>query len=167
MKKFLFALLFVSSNAFAAASFVDYFVILQESHPSIDGQVFNGQVIVTPHNAQATFSVMQTVVDFGDGQSAIHEGSLPGVFVGSGAFAFGISTTHLYAPGTYEAVMSFDAVGSFPSGSGFMAPQIPTGFHQQQAFSITVVPEPETYALMLAGLGLLGFVARRRKQKAD
>ena len=27
------------------------------------------------------------------------------------------------------------------------------------------VPEPETYAMMLAGLGLLGFTARRRKQK--
>ena len=29
------------------------------------------------------------------------------------------------------------------------------------------VPEPETYAMMLAGLGLLGFVARRRKQNLD
>lgn len=28
--------------------------------------------------------------------------------------------------------------------------------------SVTAVPEPETYALMLAGLGLVGFVARRR-----
>lgn len=27
------------------------------------------------------------------------------------------------------------------------------------------IPEPETYAMLLAGLGLLGFVARRRKQK--
>jgi hypothetical protein len=28
------------------------------------------------------------------------------------------------------------------------------------------IPEPETYAMLLAGLGLLGFVARRRKQNA-
>jgi len=27
------------------------------------------------------------------------------------------------------------------------------------------VPEPETYAMMLAGLGMLGFVARRRRRK--
>ena len=30
--------------------------------------------------------------------------------------------------------------------------------------SVTPVPEPETYALMLAGLGMVGFMASRRKQ---
>jgi len=30
-------------------------------------------------------------------------------------------------------------------------------------FEVTPVPEPETYALFMAGLGLMGFIARRRK----
>ena len=31
--------------------------------------------------------------------------------------------------------------------------------------SVSAVPEPETYAMMIAGLGVMGFFARRRKQK--
>ncbi len=38
--------------------------------------------------------------------------------------------------------------------------------HGIAEWSTSAVPEPETYAMMLAGLGLLGFAARRRKQKA-
>jgi hypothetical protein len=34
-----------------------------------------------------------------------------------------------------------------------------------QVFGVAAIPEPETYAMMLAGLGLLSFMARRRKQK--
>ena len=30
--------------------------------------------------------------------------------------------------------------------------------------NVAAIPEPETYAMLLAGLGLMGFVARRRKQ---
>lgn len=32
--------------------------------------------------------------------------------------------------------------------------------------NIAPIPEPETYAMLLAGLGLMGFVARRRKQRS-
>jgi hypothetical protein len=32
--------------------------------------------------------------------------------------------------------------------------------------SVTAVPEPESYAMMLAGLGLMGFIARRRQRGA-
>ena len=37
-------------------------------------------------------------------------------------------------------------------------------FYLSSIVAVTVVPEPETYALMLAGLGAVAFVARRRKQ---
>lgn len=38
------------------------------------------------------------------------------------------------------------------------------GYQAKYAPLTTVVPEPETYAMLLAGLGLIGFTARRRKQ---
>lgn len=33
-------------------------------------------------------------------------------------------------------------------------------------FGVSAIPEPETYAMMLAGLGLMGAIVRRRKSKA-
>lgn len=35
--------------------------------------------------------------------------------------------------------------------------------HYDGRLQVSAVPEPETYGMMLAGLGLMGFVARRRK----
>jgi hypothetical protein len=39
------------------------------------------------------------------------------------------------------------------------------GISTQFGTSVAAIPEPETYAMMLAGLGLLGLAARRRKQR--
>ncbi len=39
------------------------------------------------------------------------------------------------------------------------------GFDNFSVTAVPAIPEPETYALMLAGLGLVGFMARRRKAK--
>ena len=58
--------------------------------------------------------------------------------------------------------------------TGFYSGQTTNNFDQPgaklgntgQTMVPTTIPEPETYAMMLAGLGLMGFVARRRKQKA-
>ena len=65
---------------------------------------------------------------------------------------------------------------SGPNGAGItdLASVVnpPTGFaysvasginNHGQVAAIGMIPEPETYAMLLAGLGLLGFVARRRK----
>ncbi|MDP1787248.1 FxDxF family PEP-CTERM protein [Nitrosomonas sp.] len=40
-------------------------------------------------------------------------------------------------------------------------------FLSEVAFNAAPIPEPETYAMLLAGLGLLGFVVRRRQQTPD
>jgi hypothetical protein len=47
------------------------------------------------------------------------------------------------------------------SGGGALHPQ---GSLAQDQLYLQPIPEPETYAMLLAGLGLMGFVARRRRQ---
>lgn len=63
----------------------------------------------------------------------------------------GMETLSLSTPGISYAI--FGATGG-ANGSSVYADN----------FTITPIPEPETYAMLLAGLGLLGFTARRRKQ---
>jgi PEP-CTERM motif len=50
--------------------------------------------------------------------------------------------------------------GAKYSVSGYISPT------RQDVIVFTAVPEPSTYALMIAGFGLLGFAERRRKRKA-
>jgi hypothetical protein len=67
-----------------------------------------------------------------------------------------LSSDNLTA-GSYYVLVSgnlvSDTSGAF-GGAVMMSPTAP-------------VPEPETYGMMLAGLGVLGFLARRRKQAAN
>jgi PEP-CTERM motif len=58
------------------------------------------------------------------------------------------------------AGLQFDLVGDEPFG--FAIDNVRFG-KVGEVVVVPTVPEPETYALMLAGLGILGFMARRRK----
>jgi hypothetical protein len=51
-----------------------------------------------------------------------------------------------------SAVLRFDAAGTSDRVGGSL-----------DNISVTAVPEPETYAMLLAGLGLMGAIARRRR----
>ena len=59
---------------------------------------------------------------------------------------------------TGAALSSFD-IGTL--ASGVHVRRLFNG--QSESFVTTAIPEPSTYALMLAGLGAVGFIARRRR----
>jgi hypothetical protein len=52
----------------------------------------------------------------------------------------------------------------FSDGSSGTASLVQQDWALNQDLVINAVPEPETYAMLIAGLGLLGFAARRRQQ---
>lgn len=105
--------------------------------------------------------------------------ALGGNFFGSeisGLFAPGsVTLTATDADGTVTQTIVNATTSSFVgfvSSTGTLASatlasvQPTTGFLWPTADNLTLaapIPEPETYALMLAGLGLMGFMARRRR----
>lgn len=97
---------------------------------------------------------------------------------GLATFAIGIGSSI-----SFDSVLAFDASDTLytvdrDSGNSFLYTIDlalgsttligPTGLATLSAlaFSPTVIPEPETYAMLLAGLGMLGFAMRRRRTRS-
>lgn len=60
--------------------------------------------------------------------------------------------------GAYKSLINNLANWSVDTANGAYASAIPN----ITTFTVTSVPEPKNYAMLLAGLGLMGFIARRR-----
>jgi hypothetical protein len=84
--------------------------------------------------------------DAGTTSVAFDTGSLVGV---NAVYTGGVRSVELVSG--FGAPYAFYDQGSGNYGSADLS------------FSTAAVPEPESYALMLGGLGLIGFIARRRK----
>ena len=137
------------------------------------GSFFGGGTTANPFLSTNTATDFMTFSGFSAGVAG-----LGGNFFGSnvsGLFAAGgVTLTATDASGTTtQTIASATESGflGFVSNTGLLSARLTsvqpsTGFLWPSADNLvlaTVVPEPGTYAMMLAGLGVLGFMARRRR----
>lgn len=140
--------------------------------PSMGGLGGNGGHLLYTNATSTTWTIgydlnvsgsdtfgMQSI-DIYLGPFTVHLGGTtpaPGHYSGTQAFNVGAGTWHVdtYFSPNVSGGSSFGSIDGQYDGS------ITFNFGPVAA----PVPEPETYAMLLAGLGLLGFAARRRKQK--
>lgn len=83
----------------------------------------------------------------------------------------GVGPENFIAPNTaapFTSIITASGPGGASPLTGWAPPPDATGGAVNEAYrlrlsGVSVVPEPETYAMLLAGLGLVGAMARRRK----
>jgi len=127
------------------------------------------QVQLSNYSWQTIYTEFKlTVKDFGNIPLALTSGSSVGL-LGLGAV--------LDVNGNFKA--TFEFLASTTNGSGYQAARtlydglsrLTSGQLSSSAggafYATAPVPEPETYAMFAVGLGLLGFMSRRRKVRAS
>ena len=78
--------------------------------------------------------------------------------IANGGFSGWTTSTMTFTATSASEVLSFLAKGTTPGAPPFLL---------LDSVSLTAaVPEPETWAMLLGGLGLVGFMARRRRAAA-
>jgi hypothetical protein len=89
------------------------------------------------------------------------------VIFGCEGFGPCLGGSGLLQPGDYELTWGGSSSSVSEDQSGTMGTKSGSAwFKQDGVLKVTAVPEPESYALMMAGLAVLGRVAARRKRRS-
>ena len=122
-------------------------------------------LLLQPYGALFSFSSAQSSIsmvgnDFGGANPADNEEVYLTVFDGSGAVLGSTSARNAYSEPNLQPI-SISATGIRYAAFTFSND---LGYYSVDNVMTAAVPEPETYAMLLAGLGVMGAFARRRKQ---
>lgn len=167
-----------SANYSDFANFGQLFTFTQDS--DLNSWTFFGTQSDVWDLGSVTFNVgiQPGVTNVVEGATVVYSADINGQ--GSG-WTFS-NMSYSLAAGSYYAVLGFEGnygtvtmnpvsgtvpplLAYYETGTTGDDPQYVKSFQHDYAYTVTAVPEPEAYAMLLAGLGLMGAIARRRSRK--
>lgn len=140
------------------------FNVTENSPVSLFGNFAAGALdrLYTQHFASATSPTMSAAFQLAVWEIISETGASTYSALGLGSGAFQATAGDSTARGTADTWLQNLSNG----GSGGYTLTALVGPNNQDQMMATPVPEPETYMMLLAGLGMMGFVASRRQRNA-